>query len=163
MRRRRGRRAAVVLLAPILLPLASELGIDPAHYGTVIVATQGISVFLPPVGVSLLVACSVGGVEPAEVARPLWPLEGSDAVQSINPAPESWTPRRSRVVRQAPVTRGSQESAADPQKVVTSLRLRMSEKSLSSVTIARRSPLQIDASWKSLAPPSPWSRTVTAS
>ena len=43
------------------------------HYGAVIVATQGISVFLPPVGVSLLVACSVGGVEPAEVARPLWP------------------------------------------------------------------------------------------
>ena len=64
---------AVVVLTPILLPLARELGIDPVHYGTVIVATQGISVFLPPVGVSLLVACSVGGVEPAEVARPLWP------------------------------------------------------------------------------------------
>ncbi len=64
---------AVVLLTPILLPLARELGIDPIHYGAVIVATQGISVFLPPVGVSLLVACSVGGVEPAEVARPLWP------------------------------------------------------------------------------------------
>ena len=43
------------------------------HYGTVIVATQGISVFLPPMGVSLLVACSVGGVKPADVARPLWP------------------------------------------------------------------------------------------
>ena len=64
---------AVVMLTPILLPLARQLGIDPVHYGTVIVATQGISVFLPPVGVSLLVACSVGGVEPAEVARPLWP------------------------------------------------------------------------------------------
>ena len=64
---------AVVLLTPILLPLAGELGIDPVHFGVVIVATQGISVFLPPVGVSLLVACSVGGVEPAEVARPLWP------------------------------------------------------------------------------------------
>ena len=64
---------AVVLLTPILLPLATQLGIDPIHYGAVIVATQGISVFLPPVGVSLLVACSVGGVEPAEVARPLWP------------------------------------------------------------------------------------------
>ncbi len=47
--------------------------VTPVHYGAVIVATQGISVFLPPVGVSLLVACSVGGVEPAEVARPLWP------------------------------------------------------------------------------------------
>ena len=67
---------AVVLLTPILLPLARELGIDPVHYGAVIVATQGISVFLPPVGVSLLVACSVGGVEPAEVARPLWPYLG---------------------------------------------------------------------------------------
>ena len=64
---------AVVMLTPTLLPLARQLGIDPVHYGTVIVATQGISVFLPPVGVSLLVACSVGGVEPAEVARPLWP------------------------------------------------------------------------------------------
>ncbi len=64
---------AVVLLTPILLPLATQLGIDPVHFGAVIVATQGISVFLPPVGVSLLVACSVGGVEPAEVARPLWP------------------------------------------------------------------------------------------
>ena len=64
---------AVVMLTPILLPLARQLGIDPVHYGTVIVATQEISVFLPPVGVSLLVACSVGGVEPAEVARPLWP------------------------------------------------------------------------------------------
>ena len=66
-------RPAVVLLTPILLPLASQLGIDPVHYGAVIVATQGISVFLPPVGVSLLVTCSVGGVEPAEVARPLLP------------------------------------------------------------------------------------------
>ena len=64
---------AVVMLTPILLPLARQLGIDPVHYGTVIVATQGISVFLPPVGVSLLVACSVGGGEPAEGARPLWP------------------------------------------------------------------------------------------
>ena len=64
---------AVVMLTPILLPLARQLGIDPVHYGTVIVATQGISVFLPPVGVSLLVACSVGGVEPAEVAPRLWP------------------------------------------------------------------------------------------
>jgi TRAP-type C4-dicarboxylate transport system permease large subunit len=64
---------AVVLLTPILLPLAKQFGIDPVHYGAVIVATQGISVFMPPVGVSLLVACSVGRVEPAEVSRHLWP------------------------------------------------------------------------------------------
>ena len=40
----------MVLLTPILL--ARELGIDPVHYGAVIVATQGISVFLPPWAVS---------------------------------------------------------------------------------------------------------------
>jgi tripartite ATP-independent transporter DctM subunit len=64
---------AVVMLTPILLPIARQLGIDPVHYGTLIVATQGISVFLPPIGVSLLVACSVGGVAPGAVARPLAP------------------------------------------------------------------------------------------
>ena len=88
---------AVVLLTPILLPLARELGIDPVHYGTVIVATQGISVFLPPVGVSLLVACSVGGVEPAEVARPLWPylalMLGLTVVIALAPGVVLWLPR----------------------------------------------------------------------
>jgi C4-dicarboxylate transporter DctM subunit len=64
---------AVVLLTPILLPVAKQLGIDPIHYGTVICATQGISVFMPPVGVSLLVACSVGEVSPAAVAKPITP------------------------------------------------------------------------------------------
>ena len=64
---------AVVLPTPILLPLATQLGVDPIHCGAGIVATQGISVFLPALGVSLLLACSVGGVEPAEAARPLWP------------------------------------------------------------------------------------------
>ena len=40
---------AVVRLTPIPLPLATQLGIDHlVHYGAVIVATQGISVFLPP-------------------------------------------------------------------------------------------------------------------
>jgi hypothetical protein len=63
----------VVLLTPILLPVAMQLGIDPIHYGTVICATQGISVFMPPVGVSLLVTCSVGQVSPAAVAKPIAP------------------------------------------------------------------------------------------
>ena len=64
---------AVVRLTPIVLPLARQLGIDPVHYGAVIVATQGISEFLPLVGVRLLVACAVGGAEPVKVTRPLWP------------------------------------------------------------------------------------------
>jgi len=64
---------AVILLTPIMLPIAKSLGIDPVHYGTLIVACQGISVFMPPVGVSLFVACSIGKVSMSEVARPLLP------------------------------------------------------------------------------------------
>ena len=67
---------AIVMLTPILAPIARQLGIDMVHYGVVIAATQGISVFLPPIGISLLVACSVGRVTPAEVSRPLLPYLG---------------------------------------------------------------------------------------
>ena len=62
---------AIVMLTPILAPIARQLGIDMVHFGVVIAATQGISVFLPPIGISLLVACSVGRVKPADVSRPL--------------------------------------------------------------------------------------------
>jgi TRAP-type transport system large permease protein len=64
---------AIVMLTPILAPIARQLGINLVHYGVIIAATQGISVFTPPVGISLLVACSVGRVSPSEVARPLFP------------------------------------------------------------------------------------------
>ncbi|NWF55813.1 MAG: TRAP transporter large permease [Syntrophaceae bacterium] len=67
---------AVILLTPIMLPIARTLGIDPVHYGIVIVACQGISVFTPPVGVSLFVACSIGKVTVTEVAKPLLPYLG---------------------------------------------------------------------------------------
>jgi TRAP-type C4-dicarboxylate transport system permease large subunit len=59
-----------------MLPIARSLGLDPVHYGIVIVACQGISVFTPPVGVSLFVACSIGKVSVTEVARPLLPYLG---------------------------------------------------------------------------------------
>jgi len=71
---------AVILLTPIMLPIAKSLGIDPVHYGIVIVACQGISVFTPPVGVSLFVACSIGKVSMTEVAKPLLPYLGTMGV-----------------------------------------------------------------------------------
>jgi C4-dicarboxylate transporter, DctM subunit len=67
---------AIVMLTPILAPIARQLGINMVHYGVLVAATQGISVFTPPVGISLLVACSVGRVAPSDVARPLLPYLG---------------------------------------------------------------------------------------
>jgi C4-dicarboxylate transporter DctM subunit len=53
---------AVVILLPSLLPVATQLRIDPIHYSIVIVAAVGIGLFLPPVGVGLFIACGIADV-----------------------------------------------------------------------------------------------------
>jgi len=54
---------ALLIFGPILFPISRELGVDPVHYGIVIVASMGIAFFLPPVGVGLAIACGIAGVE----------------------------------------------------------------------------------------------------
>jgi tripartite ATP-independent transporter DctM subunit len=53
----------LLIFGPIFIPIAINLGIDPIHYGTVIVACMGIAFFLPPVGVGLYIACGIGKVD----------------------------------------------------------------------------------------------------
>jgi tripartite ATP-independent transporter DctM subunit len=50
---------ALLILAPLLLPLAPNLGIDPLHYGIVLLVAMGIGAFLPPLGVGFYIACAV--------------------------------------------------------------------------------------------------------
>ncbi|MCS0497276.1 TRAP transporter large permease subunit [Ancylobacter sp. MQZ15Z-1] len=50
---------ALLILAPLLLPLAPDLGIDPLHYGIVLLVAMGIGAFLPPLGVGFYIACAV--------------------------------------------------------------------------------------------------------
>lgn len=54
---------ALLIFGPILFPIARSVGIDPVHYGTVIVAAMGIAFFLPPVGVGLTIAAGIGRVD----------------------------------------------------------------------------------------------------
>ncbi|MHB0867968.1 MAG: TRAP transporter large permease [Chloroflexota bacterium] len=65
---------AIIILAPILLPVASQLGIDEVHFGTVLVANLGIGMVTPPVGVVLYVAASIGKTTIEEVTRYLLPF-----------------------------------------------------------------------------------------
>lgn len=53
----------LLIFGPIFIPIAINLGIDPIHYGTVIVTCMGIAFFLPPVGVGLYIACGIGKVD----------------------------------------------------------------------------------------------------
>jgi C4-dicarboxylate transporter DctM subunit len=64
---------AVIILTPLLMPVAYKFGIDPIHFGTIIIANIGVGFLLPPVGICLLVACSVGKVDVLSVVKPLMP------------------------------------------------------------------------------------------
>jgi C4-dicarboxylate transporter DctM subunit len=60
---------ALLIFGPILFPIGRDLGVDPVHYGIVIVAAMGVAFFLPPVGVGLSIACGIAGVEMDDVTR----------------------------------------------------------------------------------------------
>ena len=54
--------SALIILTPILLPLAVQLGIDPVHFGIIIVVGLAIGMITPPVAINLYVASSVTGI-----------------------------------------------------------------------------------------------------
>ena len=60
---------ALLIFGPILFPISRAVGVDPVHYGIVIVAAMGIAFFLPPVGVGLSIAAGVARVDMDDVSR----------------------------------------------------------------------------------------------
>ena len=60
---------ALLIFGPILFPISRAVGIDPVHYGIVIVAAMGIAFFLPPVGVGLSIAAGIARVDIDDVTR----------------------------------------------------------------------------------------------
>ena len=60
---------ALLIFGPILFPISRAVGIDPVHYGIVIVAAMGIAFFLPPVGVGLSIAAGIARVDIDDVSR----------------------------------------------------------------------------------------------
>ncbi|MFT5143516.1 MAG: tripartite ATP-independent transporter DctM subunit [Rhodothermales bacterium] len=65
---------ALLIFTPIFLPLAVELGIDPVHFGIIMVLNLCIGVCTPPVGSVLFVGVGVAGTTIARIIRPLMPL-----------------------------------------------------------------------------------------
>lgn len=64
---------ALLLFIPILMPVAETLGIDPLHFTLVSVASLGVGLIIPPIGIMLLVICSITGAELGAVSRAIWP------------------------------------------------------------------------------------------
>jgi len=63
--------AAIIILAPILGPIATNYGIDPIHFGMVMVVNLAVGMVTPPVGVNLFIACEVAGIRLDQIIRPL--------------------------------------------------------------------------------------------
>jgi tripartite ATP-independent transporter DctM subunit len=60
---------ALLIFGPILFPIARTLGVDPVHYGIVIIAAMGIAFFLPPIGVGLSIAAGIARVDIDDVSH----------------------------------------------------------------------------------------------
>jgi len=65
--------AAIVVLAPILAPVAIQFGIDPVHFGIIMVVNLALGMITPPFGVNLFAACTVAKISYEEIVVPILP------------------------------------------------------------------------------------------
>lgn len=65
--------SALIVFVPILLPVATAVGIDPVHLGLILVVNLGIGLLTPPVGMCLLVACKIGKVSVSQTLPAMIP------------------------------------------------------------------------------------------
>jgi tripartite ATP-independent transporter DctM subunit len=63
---------AIVLLAPLMFPIAKDLGIDSVHYAMTVVVSMNIGLFAPPIGIGYYIACSIGKVAPDAAMGTIW-------------------------------------------------------------------------------------------
>jgi C4-dicarboxylate transporter, DctM subunit len=68
--------SAILIIAPILLPIGLELGVDPIHLGVIMVMNLEIGMITPPLGLNLFVASGLSGMSVLEVARSALPSAG---------------------------------------------------------------------------------------
>jgi C4-dicarboxylate transporter DctM subunit len=63
----------MLMIVPVFVPIAQQLGVDLLHYGIVMTTVMGISLFLPPLGVGLFIVLGIAGASVREVSRHLMP------------------------------------------------------------------------------------------
>lgn len=66
--------AAIIILAPVLAPAVTMLGVDPVHFGIIMIVNLAIGMVTPPVGVNLFITCAIAGISLEQIIRPLIPF-----------------------------------------------------------------------------------------
>jgi tripartite ATP-independent transporter DctM subunit len=67
----------IVITTPIFLPVAQAFGVDPVHFGVILILNLGIGLCTPPVGAVLFVGCAVGKIPISQALRTIWPFYGA--------------------------------------------------------------------------------------
>ena len=65
---------AILLLGPIFVPLAANIGLDPVQLGMIMIINLGIGLYTPPIGTTLFISSSIAKASLAETTKELWPF-----------------------------------------------------------------------------------------
>ncbi|MDS9467449.1 TRAP transporter large permease [Paracoccus sp. MBLB3053] len=86
----------IVITTPIFLPVAQAFGVDPIHFGVIMILNLGIGLCTPPVGSVLFVGCAVGRIGIGQVMKTIWPFYaaafGTLMLVTYIPALSLWLP-----------------------------------------------------------------------
>jgi C4-dicarboxylate transporter DctM subunit len=88
--------AAILIFVPILLPIAISFGIDPVHFGIIMVVNLAMGMFTPPVGLNLFVASQISGIGISRLTWAVMPFVGIILINlliiSLLPFLSTWLP-----------------------------------------------------------------------
>ena len=88
---------SILICTPILLPVVVKFGVDPVHFGMIMLLNLGIGLCHPPVGAILFVGCAVGRVTIEQVVREIWPFYAVMFIVlmlvTYSPSISLWLPR----------------------------------------------------------------------
>ena len=64
----------IIICTPIFLPVAKAFGVDPVHFGVILILNAGIGLITPPVGSVLFVGTAIGNIRVTDALRSIWPF-----------------------------------------------------------------------------------------
>lgn len=86
----------IIICTPIFLPVVTAFGVDPIHFGVILILNAGIGLNTPPVGSVQFVACAIGKVSIGESMKTIWPFYGASVavlmLVTYIPAFSLWLP-----------------------------------------------------------------------
>ncbi|KUL93696.1 C4-dicarboxylate ABC transporter permease [Bosea sp. WAO] len=87
----------IIICTPIFLPVVKAFGVDPIHFGVILILNAGIGLNTPPVGSVQFVACAIGRISIGESMRTIWPFYGASVavllLVTYVPGFSLWLPR----------------------------------------------------------------------